>query len=227
MPAVAAIPVTEITRQFNEAGRLGIAANSLVTAQNARRLGWAPSAPTLDLWLDGAPAPFRTSYRSTPGEPQRRRGRDRTEGAGPLSDPRWYWPCRRCRPRPRRHRRHAQGQEVRSPALAPNPGCSVIGSRLQALLQVSACQDVRVHGYAEFCPELTFNRLCTKVRFTPAAAAIGASGAGFRRLLRNLDSGPRSLDSDDGDCHLIWMGNDGIGWRAPRLRSVDLRGRPH
>lgn len=45
------LPVAEITRQFGEAGRLGVASNSLVRAANARRLGWLPQAETLAEWL--------------------------------------------------------------------------------------------------------------------------------------------------------------------------------
>lgn len=48
---IMSIPVEEITRQFGEAGRLGVAANSLVTARNARLLGWTPTAPSLETWL--------------------------------------------------------------------------------------------------------------------------------------------------------------------------------
>lgn len=45
------LPVAEITRQFGEAGCLGVASNSLVRAATARRLGWLPQAETLAEWL--------------------------------------------------------------------------------------------------------------------------------------------------------------------------------
>lgn len=45
------LPVEEISRAYGEAGRLGAAANSLVRAANGRRLGWSPTAPTLETWL--------------------------------------------------------------------------------------------------------------------------------------------------------------------------------
>ncbi len=41
------LPVEDVIRQYGEIGRLGVASNSLVSANNARRLGWFPKAPTL------------------------------------------------------------------------------------------------------------------------------------------------------------------------------------
>src|SRR5262245_45969481 len=40
-------------RQHGEAGRLGVASNSLVSAANARRLGWSPKALALAEYLEG------------------------------------------------------------------------------------------------------------------------------------------------------------------------------
>jgi nucleoside-diphosphate-sugar epimerase len=45
------LPLAEVTRQYGEAGRLGVASNSLVKAVNARRLGWSPKAPSLEQWF--------------------------------------------------------------------------------------------------------------------------------------------------------------------------------
>jgi nucleoside-diphosphate-sugar epimerase len=41
------LSVDDLTRQFGEAARYGIASNSRVSAANARRLGWSPTAPSL------------------------------------------------------------------------------------------------------------------------------------------------------------------------------------
>jgi len=41
------LSVEDVVRQYGEAGRYGVAANSRVSAVNARRLGWAPTAPSL------------------------------------------------------------------------------------------------------------------------------------------------------------------------------------
>ncbi|HEY0282089.1 MAG TPA: NAD-dependent epimerase/dehydratase family protein [Rhizomicrobium sp.] len=46
-------PVENVIRQFGEAGRLGVASNSYVSAVNARRLGWSPKAPSLAEWFEG------------------------------------------------------------------------------------------------------------------------------------------------------------------------------
>jgi nucleoside-diphosphate-sugar epimerase len=37
----------DLARQYGDAGRYGITSNSLVSAVNARRLGWSPKAPSL------------------------------------------------------------------------------------------------------------------------------------------------------------------------------------
>jgi nucleoside-diphosphate-sugar epimerase len=39
--------VEDLVRQYGDAGRYGAASNSLVSAVNARRLGWSPKAPSL------------------------------------------------------------------------------------------------------------------------------------------------------------------------------------
>ena len=41
------LSVEDVVRQYGEAGRYGVASNSLVSAVNARRLGWSPKAPSL------------------------------------------------------------------------------------------------------------------------------------------------------------------------------------
>lgn len=41
------VSVEDVVRQYGDAGRYGVASNSLVRAVNARRLGWSPKAPSL------------------------------------------------------------------------------------------------------------------------------------------------------------------------------------
>jgi nucleoside-diphosphate-sugar epimerase len=41
------VSVEELTRKYGDAGRYGMTSNSLVSAVNARRLGWSPKAPSL------------------------------------------------------------------------------------------------------------------------------------------------------------------------------------
>jgi len=41
------VSVEDLVRQYGEAGRYGMTSNSLVSAVNARRLGWSPKAPSL------------------------------------------------------------------------------------------------------------------------------------------------------------------------------------
>ncbi len=41
------LSVEDVVRQYGEAGRYGVASNSLISAVNARRLGWTPKAPSL------------------------------------------------------------------------------------------------------------------------------------------------------------------------------------
>ena len=41
------LSVEDLVRQYGDAGRYGVASNSLVRAVNARRLGWSPKAPSL------------------------------------------------------------------------------------------------------------------------------------------------------------------------------------
>jgi nucleoside-diphosphate-sugar epimerase len=41
------LSVEDVARQHGDAGRYGVASNSLVSAVNARRLGWSPKAPSL------------------------------------------------------------------------------------------------------------------------------------------------------------------------------------
>ena len=43
----ASISVEDVVRQYGDAGRYGVTSNSLVSAVNARRLGWSPKAPAL------------------------------------------------------------------------------------------------------------------------------------------------------------------------------------
>jgi nucleoside-diphosphate-sugar epimerase len=41
------VSVEDLVRQYGDAGRYGMTSNSLVSAVNARRLGWSPKAPSL------------------------------------------------------------------------------------------------------------------------------------------------------------------------------------
>ena len=41
------LSVEDLVRQYGDAGRYGTASNSLVSAVNARRLGWSPKSPSL------------------------------------------------------------------------------------------------------------------------------------------------------------------------------------
>lgn len=47
------LPVDEVTRQYGEAVRYGVASNSRVSAVNARRLGWFPKGPSLAEEVEG------------------------------------------------------------------------------------------------------------------------------------------------------------------------------
>ncbi len=49
----ASLPVEGVIVQFGEAGRLGVASNSYISAVNGRRLGWSPKGPSLDEWMKG------------------------------------------------------------------------------------------------------------------------------------------------------------------------------
>jgi nucleoside-diphosphate-sugar epimerase len=46
------LPLANVIQQYGEAARLGVASNSVVSAVNARRIGWAPKAPSLAEWLN-------------------------------------------------------------------------------------------------------------------------------------------------------------------------------
>ena len=46
------LSVEDMVRQYGEAGRYGVASNSLVSAVNARRLGWSPKAPSLTEYFE-------------------------------------------------------------------------------------------------------------------------------------------------------------------------------
>jgi nucleoside-diphosphate-sugar epimerase len=48
----ASLPMEDIILRYGQAGRLGVGSNSFVSAVNARRLGWAPTAPSLADWLN-------------------------------------------------------------------------------------------------------------------------------------------------------------------------------
>ena len=45
--------VGDVVRQYGDAGRYGVSSNSLVSAVNARRLGWSPKGPSLREYLEG------------------------------------------------------------------------------------------------------------------------------------------------------------------------------
>lgn len=49
--------VAEVTRNHGEAARLGAASNSFVRAENARRLGWNPQAPSLARYFEQVSLP--------------------------------------------------------------------------------------------------------------------------------------------------------------------------
>jgi nucleoside-diphosphate-sugar epimerase len=51
------LPVEDVILQHGEAGRLGVSSNSLVSAANARRLGWSPKAPALADYLESLRRP--------------------------------------------------------------------------------------------------------------------------------------------------------------------------
>jgi nucleoside-diphosphate-sugar epimerase len=46
------LSVEDLVRQYGDAGRYGVTSNSLVSAVNARRLGWSPKAPSLADYLE-------------------------------------------------------------------------------------------------------------------------------------------------------------------------------
>jgi nucleoside-diphosphate-sugar epimerase len=46
------VSVEDVARQYGDAGRYGVTSNSLVRAVNARRLGWAPKAPSLSEYFE-------------------------------------------------------------------------------------------------------------------------------------------------------------------------------
>ena len=46
------LSVEDLVRQYGDAGRYGVTSNSLVSAVNARRLGWSPKAPSLAEYLE-------------------------------------------------------------------------------------------------------------------------------------------------------------------------------
>ncbi len=46
------VSVEDVVRQYGDAGRYGVASNSLVRAVNARRLGWSPKAPSLTEYFE-------------------------------------------------------------------------------------------------------------------------------------------------------------------------------
>jgi len=48
----ASLPLANVIQQYGEAARLGVGSNSVVSAVNARRIGWAPKAPSLAEWLN-------------------------------------------------------------------------------------------------------------------------------------------------------------------------------
>lgn len=52
------LPVESVIAQYGEAGRLGVASNSFVSALNARRLGWVPKGPSLEEWMHEQAASF-------------------------------------------------------------------------------------------------------------------------------------------------------------------------
>lgn len=53
-PGVQSLDVDQVTRDFGEAARYGLASNSRVKAVAARRLGWSPRGPSLQDWFESA-----------------------------------------------------------------------------------------------------------------------------------------------------------------------------
>ena len=49
------LSVEELVRKAGDAGRYGVTSNSVVSAANARRLGWLPKAPSLLEYFEGRP----------------------------------------------------------------------------------------------------------------------------------------------------------------------------
>jgi hypothetical protein len=47
------VGIDTMIAQFGDVGRFGVAANSLVRASNARRLGWNPTGESLASFLKG------------------------------------------------------------------------------------------------------------------------------------------------------------------------------
>ena len=47
------VNVDDVVRKYGDAGRYGVSSNSLVSAANARRLGWSPKGPSLREYLEG------------------------------------------------------------------------------------------------------------------------------------------------------------------------------
>ena len=50
------LDIDDLVRQYGEAGLYGVTSNSLVSAVNARRLGWSPKAASLAGYLAGCPS---------------------------------------------------------------------------------------------------------------------------------------------------------------------------
>ncbi len=46
------LSVENVVRQYGDAGRYGVTSNSLVSAVNARRLGWSLKAPSLPEYFE-------------------------------------------------------------------------------------------------------------------------------------------------------------------------------
>jgi nucleoside-diphosphate-sugar epimerase len=46
------VNVDDVVRKYGDAGRYGVSSNSLVSAANARRLGWSPKGPSLREYLE-------------------------------------------------------------------------------------------------------------------------------------------------------------------------------
>jgi len=46
------LSVKDVVRQYGDAGRYGVTSNSVVSAVNARRLGWSPKAPSLSEYFE-------------------------------------------------------------------------------------------------------------------------------------------------------------------------------
>ena len=61
---IVSLKIEDVVRQYGDAGRYGVTSNSLVSAVNARRLGWLPKAPSLSEYLKSCQIPVHSESAS-------------------------------------------------------------------------------------------------------------------------------------------------------------------